>query len=407
MKVGIAYCNEKDALSSGKKVARLALENGAIDNPEIVVSFCSSQTDANEFFQGLQSVVGQGVPIVGGSAVGIITNSDLSYEGYPCGAAIIQSDAIQKTIAVVNNLDQDEQAAGRKLGQDLSGMSKGEILFLFYDSIKIPASETSPPIMNASRPLIEGIQEKLKSDIPIVGLGVLGDLEFGPTFQFCGSHVDAQAAVGILASGNFKPYFRIAHGCSPKDGVYHTITRIEGPILYEVDGKPVVEMIDTMYRSKEWRKQNPVLRLTIAENHGEKYGPFEEGCFINRLITGVLPDGEGVVLFEPDFENGTEIMFMLRDSKKMIESAGRNSIELMEQILADGRRPVFGLYIDCAGRTAKFSHTLTEEAAEVQKVFNQYNTPLFGVYSGVEISPLLGKSRGLDWTGVLLVIAGE
>jgi hypothetical protein len=40
-------------------------------------------------------------------------------------------------------------------------------------------------------------------------------------------------------------------------------------------------------------------------------------------------------------------------------------------------------------------------------VFNQYDTPLFGVYSGVEISPLLGKSRGLDWTGVLLVLAKD
>jgi len=38
-------------------------------------------------------------------------------------------------------------------------------------------------------------------------------------------------------------------------------------------------------------------------------------------------------------------------------------------------------------------------------VFNRYDTPLFGFYSGVEVAPLLGKSRGLDWTGVLLVFA--
>jgi len=30
---------------------------------------------------------------------------------------------------------------------------------------------------------------------------------------------------------------------------------------------------------------------------------------------------------------------------------------------------------------------------------------LLGFYSGVEVAPLLGKSRGLDWTGVLLVFA--
>ena len=62
------------------------------------------------------------------------------------------------------------------------------------------------------------------------------------------------------------------------------------------------------------------------------------------------PNGEGVGIFEPDFEEGTEIQFMLRDTAKMVESAKRNSSELTEQIKADGNKPLFGMYIDCAGR---------------------------------------------------------
>ena len=98
---------------------------------------------------------------------------------------------------------------------------------------------------------------------------------------------------------------------------------------------------------------------------------------------------------------------MLRDTAKMIESAKRNSAELMGQIEADGRKAFFGMYIDCAGRTASYSNTTTEEASEVQAVFNRYNTPLLGFYSGVEVAPFLQKSRGLDWTGVLIVLAKE
>ena len=96
---------------------------------------------------------------------------------------------------------------------------------------------------------------------------------------------------------------------------------------------------------------------------------------------------------------------MLRDTREMIESAKTNSAAIMEQIEDDGRKAVFGLYIDCAGRTANYSNTTIEEASEVQKVFNRYDTPLLGFYSGVEIAPLIGKSRGLDWTGVLMVLA--
>lgn len=407
MRVGIGYCNEKDSLASGKKTARLALKNGDIVTPDIVLSFCSNRTNPDEFFRGLQSVLGVDIPIVGGSGIGIITNGDLSYEGYPCGAAVIQSSELQKTLAVVNGLDKDEKSAGRRLGKELSNTQEGKILLLFYDSIKNPPTDTSPPIINASQPLIEGIKETLKSNVPIIGVGVIGDFEFGPTKQFCGSHVETRSAVGILASGGFEPYFRIAHGCTPKDGIYHTITKIEGSVLYELDGKPVVEMIDDMYGNKEWRKQKPVSRLTIGVNHGEKYGAFEESCYVNRLIAGVMPNGEGIVLFEPDLQEGAEILFMLRDGGQMIASARRNSTALLEQVIADGRQPVFGFYIDCGGRTARISHTVAEEASEVQNVFNQYNIPLLGVYSGVEISPLLGKSRGLDWTGVLLVLAKD
>ena len=123
------------------------------------------------------------------------------------------------------------------------------------------------------------------------------------------------------------------------------------------------------------------------------------------MITGALPEGKGIEIFEPDLEKGVEIQFMLRDSGEMIKSARINSADLMKQIESDGATPFFGLYIDCAGRTAEYSNTVTEEASEVQKVLNRYDTPLLGFYSGVEIAPLIGKSRGLDWTAVLLVFA--
>ena len=110
----------------------------------------------------------------------------------------------------------------------------------------------------------------------------------------------------------------------------------------------------------------------------------------------VLPDGEGIVIFEPDLEQGMDIQFMLRDADEISESTKKNTSAVMARIAADGRTPVFGLYIDCAGRTAHFSETLTEEAREVMAVFNQYHVPLLGFYSGVEVAPFLGESRGLD-----------
>jgi small ligand-binding sensory domain FIST len=276
---------------------------------------------------------------------------------------------------------------------------------MFYDSVKLPPTERTPPMMNASPLIVAGFEETFGASIPIIGAGVLGDYDFNPTRQFCGSYVSSQAVVGTLLGGDVEMDYTIMHGCTPMDGIYHTITRMEGSFIFEVDGKPVVHLIDEMYGNQNWQHQMPVKRLTIGVNLGEKFGKFNENEYVNRLITGVLPEGEGIAIFEPDLASGTEIQFMLRDSDKMIESAGKNSRELVRAIDSRGGKPVLGLYIDCAGRTAGFSDTRTEEALEVCHVLNDYGIPMLGFYSGVEIAPLLGMNRGLDWTGVLLILS--
>ncbi|MEJ2655781.1 MAG: FIST N-terminal domain-containing protein [Desulfobacterales bacterium] len=405
MKVGIGYGNGKDAVSLGKTVAENALRNGGIYTPSLVIAFCNGLVDHEAYFQGLQTVLGNEVPIIGGSAIGIITNDSLSYEGYPAGAAVIESVTLRHKEASAGGLDKNERKAGQKLAQKLSNAMDGKLLLIFYDSIKDAPTATEPPVINASPPLIKGIEEIFKSNIPIIGGGVIGDYSFNHSKQFCGSFVDKQRVVGSLIGGDFQPYFRIMHGCIPKDGIYHTITKSKGSVIYELDGKPVVHLIDEQYGTRDWRRQIPVKRLTIGVNYGDKFGDLKEENFVNRLITGVLPNGEGIVIFEPDLAEGKEIMFMLRNNETMIESVTRNSWELMEEIASNGEKPVFGLYIDCAGRTANTSDALIEEASEIQNVFNQHDTPLFGFYSGVEIAPLFGRSRGLDWTGVLLVLA--
>ncbi len=407
MKAGIGYCDEKDPFDAGRKTTESAMRKGGIEKPDLVLAFCGGQVDADDFFKGVQSVVGAGTPIVGGSAIGIITNDYLSYQGFPAGVAILDLDGRPCAVASTGDLDRDERLAGRKLADNFSQESGGNLLLLFYDSIKSPPTSTTPPIMNASPLLIGGIEETLAPGIPIVGAGLLGEYDFSPTKQFCGSSVGSQRVVGALFSGEFPHYCQIMHGCALKDGIYHTVTKMAGAAIYEVDGKPVVQMIDDMYGSQDWQTQVPVRRVSIGINHGERYGDFNEQEYVNRLIAGVLPKGEGIVIFEPDLNEGTEIQFMLRDAKMMLESARTNSLQLMERIRTEGRKPVFGLYIDCAGRTAAESITLTEEAQEIRDVFNQWNTPLLGFYSGVEIAPLLGKNRGLDWTGVLLVFAEE
>jgi hypothetical protein len=405
MNVGIGYDNSSVAFVAGQKAATKAVQNGGINKYDLALAFCSGDLNHSEYLNGVKDVIGD-TPVIGGSTMGIITNDELNYKDHPSGVVLLQSNTNDFQVASAEKLDIDPFHAGYNFASKLTPSTADRLLLMFYDSIKKPATSTTPPLMNASPPLIDGIESVFPSSTPIIGAGVISGFEFSATEQFYGANTYQQTVVGALLSGDINIYYSKIHGCSPIDGRYHTITKMSKDNIYELDGRSIVEVIDELYGSQKWRKEFPLKLLTIGVNYGEKYQP-QGNSYVNRLITGILPDGKGIGLFEPDLQEGMEIQFMLRDGNLMLQSAKENSEELLTKVKNEGKTPVFGLYIDCAGRAAEYSNTQTEEAAEIQKTMNKHSVPLFGFYSGVEVAPIDGRSRGLDWTGVLMILAKD
>jgi len=155
---------------------------------------------------------------------------------------------------------------------------------------------------------------------------------------------------------------------------------------------------------RDLSQSNVSLSITIGENRGDKFGDFKEEDYVNRLVMSANPEDGSLTLFEADFEVGTEVQIMSRDNDLMMKSVSEGTDRLLSNL--GDKDVVLGTYIDCLGRTGAFNGSPKEEAELVRQRFGR-DIPLFGLYSGVEIAPLLGKSRPLDWTGVLSVIALE
>jgi len=400
-KTGIGFADTQNSFEAGQRAATEAFKTIRQKTGSLVFAFCTGKHDYKACFNGIKSVVGN-IPVIGGSAIGIITNDYMGYEGYQVGAAILPNDLSFDTVAV-GGLDKGEKEVGLKLGRQLSVKRnpKEKLLFLFYDSIKFPPPPA--PILNVSSYLIEGFNQGIGENPPLlVGAGLIGSYSFNEGKQFCCSKVAAQYATATLLSGAYSTYITIMHGCKPM-GSYHEITRIEGPVVYEIDGKPALDVIDDLLGTQDWHQRLPLLLVTLGVNYGNKYAPYNEENYVNRLIVGIKPEEKSVVLFEADFENGTEFQFMRRNARLMEESVEKGSKKAITYLQKNNLEPFFALYIDCAGRTAGFSGAGKEEASIIQNIIGK-NIPLLGFYSGVEIAPLLGKSRGLDWTGVLLIL---
>ena len=170
--------------------------------------------------------------------------------------------------------------------------------------------------------------------------------------------------------------------------------------MYELDGRPALDVLMELQggAADDPLKSNLSLTLTLGEKHGDLYAPYDEAAYVNRLILASNPEDGSVTLFEADFAVGTKVQVMSRNNQLMLESVQQQTEALLDAQSAT--KPFFAFYIDCAGRTCAFSGAEVEEASLIQARLAP-EIPLLGFYSGVEIAPLMGRSRPLDWTGVL------
>jgi hypothetical protein len=407
MNSAIGYSKERDAYHAGQEVIRSASLSPKSEKPDLVLAFCTNDLDQSLFVEGMLTQLPPDTAIVGGTTVGIICNEIISYKDHSAAALILRSDSIKPRIAYAEFDGSNEHEAGELLARRAAWNNQDRFAFLLYNMIKKERKRRKPPIMNSLLSILQGIRSASRTTIPIFGGGSIGDYDFSSSKLFCCNGVSDAYLLGITFSGDFFYDYALMHGCMPFDGEYHTITKNDGAIILEIDDRPAIEVLNDIYGSRDWHRELPVKEITIGVNLGRKYGPYEECNYVNRLIAGPLMLKKGIMTPEPDWQPGTEIQFMIRDNEEMIHSAQHRSEELLEKAVAAGKKPLLGLYIDCAGRTSYFSHSLTEEAAMVQNVFNKFQTPLFGFYSGFEIAPFFHESRGLEWSGVLILIAKD
>ncbi|MDQ4045410.1 MAG: FIST C-terminal domain-containing protein, partial [Chloroflexota bacterium] len=331
-------------------------------------------------------------------ACGIITNDQLGYGGHQVGVAAISSDTMKMDLFIERGLDEDEYRTGVALGEQIrSNGSAGEPnILLLYDSVKKPVEEGLS--LNLATPLLEGISHSLGEWPPAAGVGMMGDMQFNPTHQWFDDRIEQQSAMALVLSGGARMDTVIMHGCKPS-GRYYTITKADGPVVLEIEGRPALEVIGELFGPDKSWEEYPLF-VTLGVNKGDKFGEFDEEKYANRLCMAVDRERGGLIMFEPDLTPGTEVQLMRRSID--FKYIGQRTHALFERI--GERRPFFALYIDCAGRASPYCGTEEEEAEEVQKVIGD-RVPLLGFYSGVEIAKVGGDIQPLDWTGVLCLFS--
>lgn len=399
-RAGTGYSEKAYSREAGVEAARAAMNRAGVDECDLVMLFSTSKHDPAELRDGVRDVVGSRPRLIGGYAAGIITNDRLGYEGHQVGVAVLRSETMKTDLFIERSLSDGEYDVGLRLGQavreaDFDGEPN---LLLLYDAIR--AYKRDGIWLNLATPLLAGISDSLESWPRTAGVGMMGDLQWNPTFQWFDDRIEQQSAMALVLHGGVRMDTIIMHGCKPSSS-YYPITKAEKNTVLEIGGKPAVEMIQELMGSENGRSwEEYPLFVTLGVNRGDKWGSFREENYMNRLCMQVDRERKALVMFEPDLTAGTEVQLMRRSIDfKYVHQRTR---ELLDRL--DGRNPFFAFYIDCAGRAAGYCGSDGEEAEEVQKALG-LDIPLLGFYSGVEIAEVNGKIEPLDWTGVLCVFS--
>lgn len=369
----------------------------------MLMAFIGGKHPPDQALRAIRHFFGE-VPLVGGSAAGVISRGGIGYSGFEVGIAAFYGEADRPALAVTHDLLAGEREAGMELGRQVRDISAdGSTVLFLFDSV----ASIAPLRLHAASLLVDGFQEGLAGrSVQLVGGGLLTDFNLSGGWVFDGRSVQKHAAIALIFPPPVRSLTSILHGCRPVSS-FMEITRIDGAEVFELDGQPALRVVEQMLGLPIGSSRGLELSLiaTLGQKQGDLFAPYDENAYVNRLILNANPEAGSITLFEPDFTRGMQVQIMSRDNSLMLESAERGVRQITRELSAD--QTLLSLYIDCAGRASVRSGSVAEEAELVLAGLDS-SLPFMGFYSGVEIAPFSGGySRPLDWTGVLTILQKE
>jgi hypothetical protein len=359
--------------------------------------FCTARHAPDQVLAGAREVVGPAATIWGGSAIGVVTNEVLAYGGPEVGAAVVVAPGLRAAVVAAHGLPADEAHAGRQLGERVrTALPDGASALLIYDTVS--SVENKTPSFVSVTPLVRGFGEPLGPDLAIAGLGAMGDVYYTDNQVFADRVVERGSAAALVLPAPLRMDTITMHGLRPASR-YFTITRTDGAAILELDGAPALaRLAEVLGPVDSWQDYpNPIV---LGANQGDRFGPFHEEDYINRVCLHVDEASGAILLYEPDLEAGMSVQVMRRSLD--FDYVRARVAELLDRV--GGRRRVLALYINCSGRAAAYGGGDGEDAAVVQASLG--DVPLLGVYGGGEVARVGGELRALDWTGVLCLFTG-
>ena len=393
---GVGMSRHHNPNLAGREAAEQALKKAGVSKPDFVFMFASIGYDQPSLVRAVREITGD-APLAGCSAEGTINGDDADESNFSVVVTAISSDELQWTNGLVPGLEDDPRAVGKQLAQHLlPNLSADAIgLFVFPDGLT-----------DYLEPFFAGLKENLPSDrfLPLWGGGAGNNVSVEePTYQYCDDEVISGGVSYALLSGKAQAGSAISHGLVPI-GSARTVTRSQGNVIYEIDGKPAIEVLKeylpegALAEDRDWMRYAVSLALTTK---APSYMKDEE--YVVRGVPAVRM-ADGSIIVQTEVPEGTSVWFSSRDKEKITSRFDRMARQIKDQL--GGERPNLVFQFECFTRGKLLFRE--QEKLQILKRLRQSvgpEVPWAGFYAIGEIGPVEEHNLRHLYTSVVLALS--
>jgi hypothetical protein len=238
--------------------------------------------------------------------------------------------------------------------------------------------------------IVRGVLASLGEHFPVVGGASGDDFKFEKTYQHLNDKVYSGVVVGFGWVGDFELGIGVKHGWVPI-GTPKKVTRSNGSVIHELDGKPAISIYDEYFGEKEASvlRTETLAKLAVSYPLGMKVDGSDEMLIRDPLTV----DANGSITCAAEIPQDSSIQLMLGSRDEAIKVAGIAAQNAVEQL--NGAKPKAVIIFNCIARNKLFGEHSGEEIKEIQKSVGS-DTPLIGFYTYGEQAPLGGEVRNIE-----------
>jgi hypothetical protein len=306
--------------------------------------------------------------VMGCSTSGEIHGAEISDESLVVAAVRFAKTRLLTTHAAVRT-PKDSYAAGCAIAASLQQAQLRGLLVL-SDGLNVNGSE-----------LVKGLNDTLGGTVVVTG-GLAGD---GTAFKRTWVIKDRAPQSGyVTAIGFYGDHVRLGHGSKggwDKFGPERRVTKSEGNILYELDGRPALQLYKEYLGDRAAGLPATGLLFPLAIRTSNT-----DGKVLVRTILAVDEAAQSMT-FAGDLPEGVLAQLMRANFDRLIQGASEAAtLTLDNQERGGNPSPTLSIAISCVGRRLVLGER-TEEETEASLDILPQGSRQVGFYSYGEISP--------------------